>query len=294
MQWLSRISLYCTFVIVLVTVTAWTQTATAVILESKESEDGWLFRLYGYEGGSPGSWKLGDLLSTMKASRPPAIGAHIVAIADRATERRLIGYRNRFASWREFHDRFKRAKLEMAEVITARNGTVERIRDAKGKVTHRVLEGGDPLVFKGSFGIGKVVFVGYEQRIRPSGTGVRWILEKHLFVVSSNLGEQETEALWSVAQARYGGDLVMFVRTDPWFMTETAYSPFNPFIESAEPPDENSYSKSVTIRCSTLEGASCVRWIGRPSILSLPDLDPFPLHIDVLPGGVEAVQMMVP
>ncbi len=150
------------------------------------------------------------------------------------------------------------------ELLILNGNAAVRTRDKHGAITSKVLGGGaDPFSFRAEGRVVDVLNI-VARRLSPlerhtgSGSGLREYLG---FYVLSREGVDESLAR-SVTSSLYAAtgveDVEVYLRTDPWFITDEDFPIVPTYISVASPPTESQYQSAPEWRCTASRDAiSC-------------------------------------
>jgi hypothetical protein len=152
-----------------------------------------------------------------------------------------------YADWKNWHDASAKSQGAVAELVAVKGDAVLRIRDARGRVTQKVLRGHDPLVFE----VGGLTFHILYFAFSELSPALIQVNSAEVYVESDRMPSAELGAdireHWRQLFPQFTTSLLF--RQDLWFVYNPGFPFFYPFGEEGEPPSEQVYGRTHIMYC---------------------------------------------
>jgi hypothetical protein len=152
-----------------------------------------------------------------------------------------------FSHWKDLHDAQAESQGPVAEMIAVKGDAVLRIRGADGRVTEKVLQGHNPLVFEDGGLTFHILHFGLSLPNPP----LIQVKRADIYVQSNRMPSvglgAELLKRWQPLFPQFTTSF--FFRQDLWFISNPSFPFFFPFGEEGEPPSEEAYGRTHTMYC---------------------------------------------
>jgi hypothetical protein len=154
-----------------------------------------------------------------------------------------------YSYWKKWHDASAKSQEPVAEMIFIKGDALLRMRDADGHVRQKVIQGKNPLVFDADGATFDVLYFSFSEPHPP----VIQLKTADIYMQSSRPASTHLgEALLKLWQPLLPGFAVsLLIRVDRWFLYNSSFPFFYPFGEEGEPPSEDAYRGTQTLRCQS-------------------------------------------
>ena len=153
----------------------------------------------------------------------------------------------------------KRRPGPFARLCVLGSGAILEHRDADGNVSRNVLAGSDPLEIRTDLGTFHVLHFSYRQIPLADAKGLDHD-RIHVFARSDQAlcSEAGLALLARLHQLIPLKEILLYIRTDTWFLDASGYPLVYPFQTEQSPPSKEEFLRSLTLICGGSDGGySC-------------------------------------
>jgi hypothetical protein len=162
-----------------------------------------------------------------------------------------------YDGWKVFYDDYKDSIPSAAELLKIRRDVAMRLRDNKGNVSLKVLEGENPYDLPIC---GQAFALAHMSIARANLPGFAHTL--HFFLTTdSPIDETVAGCAFAELERRVSlpnTNVYLSIRHSPWFVVDSDYPVVLPFIKENKPPTKQEYEEALEWDCSNYDrGVHC-------------------------------------